>query len=364
MTVIQTLGKNTRKAFHTTAVAFVSSSSSCSDADAGSESRSATPQNLGTLRVFGPDGNGLVAACSDVLGRHGANIIRSEHWTDTQHDLYFQRLAFVYNPNQINKLACQQELDDRLVLSSSLRPDGRHDQQQWLSTTKTTTARPTLDGPSVSSSSSMESIWNWRDRRKRVGIMVSKYDHCLWELLLRNSAHELDMDIAVVISNHETLRPVADTFQIPYHRIGPITPKTKAEQEAIQIEMLQRHDVDVVVLARYMQVLSPTFLQKFPHSIINIHHSFLPAFVGGSPYHQAYDRGVKLIGATAHYATADLDDGPIIEQDVIPVSHRDGVKELMRKGRILERNVLLKALEAHMDDRIIVHDNRCIVFGD
>jgi formyltetrahydrofolate deformylase len=171
------------------------------------------------------------------------------------------------------------------------------------------------------------------------------------------------MDIDVVISNHETLRPVAETFHIPFHVLAPITPETKDAQEAKQLELLK--NVDVVVLARYMQVLSENFLNQFPDSqIINIHHSFLPAFMGRKPYHQAWERGVKLIGATAHYATLALDDGPIIEQDVTQVTHRDEVKDLLRKGRILERNVLLKALEAHLDDRVIVHKNRCVVFGD
>jgi formyltetrahydrofolate deformylase len=335
--MIQTLGQNSRK------VAAAAAAAASGD------------KKLGTLRVFGRDSQGLVAACSQILGRHGANIVNSEHWTDTKRDLYFQRLAFVYDPNRVDKAACQQELDDRL--SEECR-------DPHMGGTANATPASTIEGvpPVPPSPPSMESLWNWRDRRKRVGIMVSRYDHCLWELLLRHSSRELDMDVAVVISNHETLRPVAETFGVPYHVTGPVTPETKAGLEEEQLDLLQ--DVDVVVLARYMQVLSPAFLGRFPHSIINIHHSFLPAFVGGSPYHQAYDRGVKLIGATAHYATADLDDGPIIEQDVIPVSHRDGVRQLMRKGRILERNVLLKALEAHLDDRIIVHENRCIVFGD
>eukprot|EP00980_Cylindrotheca_fusiformis_P026616 scaffold16625_cov118-Cylindrotheca_fusiformis.AAC.7 len=191
--------------------------------------------------------------------------------------------------------------------------------------------------------------------------MVSKYDHCLWELLLRHSAQELDMDIEVVISNHPDVRPVADTFRIPFH-VTPVSPDTKAEAEAKQLELLK--DVDVVVLARYMQVLSGNFLNHFQNNIINIHHSFLPAFTGARPYNAAWERGVKLIGATAHYATQDLDEGPILEQDVISVSHRDEVDDMLRKGRILERNVLLKALEAHLDDRVIVYNNRCVVFGD
>jgi formyltetrahydrofolate deformylase len=284
---------------------------------------SALSSRLGTLRVCGPDSHGIVAACTQLLGSYGCNIVKSEQWTDQKENMFFQRVAFSYESP--DKQACQEEL---LEMSKSL---------------------------------DVKSHLNWRDRRKKIGIMVSKSDHCLWELLLRHSAQELDMDIEVVISNHEKLRSVADTFQIPYH-VTPITAETKAEQEAKQLELLK--NVDVVVAARYMQVLSENFLNHFPNQVINIHHSFLPAFMGGSPYHQAWERGVKLIGATAHYTTSDLDDGPIIEQDVINVTHRDEVRDMMRKGRILERNVLLKALEAHLDDRVFVYKNRCVVFSD
>jgi len=207
----------------------------------------------------------------------------------------------------------------------------------------------------------LETQLNWREQRKKLGVMVSKYDHCLWELLLRHSANELDADIEVVVSNHENLRHVADTFQIPYH-VVPITPEQKMDQESRQLDLLK--NVDVVILARYMQVLSKNFLDTFPNRIINIHHSFLPAFIGGKPHKQAYERGVKLIGATAHYTTLNLDVGPIIEQDVRHVSHRDEVSDLIRKGRTLERNVLMKAIEAHLDDRVFVYKNRCVVFND
>jgi len=280
---------------------------------------------IGTLRLFGPDSFGIVAQCSKILHRYGCNIVSSEQWTDKKDDLFFQRVAFSYdNPD---KEGCHIELMDTC---KKFRLDSR---------------------------------LNWRDRKKKIGIMVSKYDHCLYEILLRHSAKELDMDIEVIISNHEKLRNVADTFNVPYH-VTPISPETKTQQEAKQLELLKNKNVDIVVLARYMQVLSGQFLSHFPDNIINIHHSFLPAFMGGRPYHAAWDRGVKLIGATAHYATEELDDGPIIEQDVIQVSHRDEVADMLRKGRILERNVLLKALEAHLDDRVIVYKNRCVVFGD
>jgi len=285
------------------------------------------------LRVTGPDQTGIVAACTQILGRYGCSITNSEQWVDRNHEKFFQRIAFEYDNHDaiiadaasIDKVACQQEIDD------------------------------------VCDRMGLEPILNWRDRKPKVGIMVSKYDRCLWELLLRHSAHELDMDIEVIISNHETLRHVADTFDLPYH-VLPVTAQNKQEQEAKQLELLK--DVDVVVLARYMQVLTDSFLQQFPNRIINIHHSFLPAFSGGSPYQRASERGVKLVGATAHYATVDLDEGPIITQDVLSVTHRDTVPDLMRKGRILEGTVLSKALEAHLEDRVIVYNNRCVVFGD
>lgn len=293
----------------------------------------AAKSRVGTLRVFGPDSHGIVAACTQLLGRYDCNILKSEQWTDPQDNMFFQRIAFSY------------ENDDECA--------------QTLSNKKQACQEELLD---ICTPFQLESRLNWRDRKKKIGIMVSKYDHCLWELLLRHSAQELDMDIEVVISNHEALRPVVETFNLPYHVIEPITLENKEAQEAKQLELLK--NVDVVVLARYMQVLSENFLNQFPDQIINIHHSFLPAFMGRKPYHRAWERGVKLIGATAHYATLALDDGPIIEQDVIQVTHRDEVKDLLRKGRILERNVLLKALEAHLDDRVIVHKNRCVVFGD
>ena len=196
-----------------------------------------------------------------------------------------------------------------------------------------------------------------------MAIFVSKYDHCMWELLLRHRAGELTCDIEHIISNHEDLRHVADTFHVPYS-VFPITKETKLDQEQKQLQLLNEHHIDLVVLARYMQVLSPHFIDSFPNGIINIHHSFLPAFRGGSPYHRAHERGVKLIGATAHYATVDLDEGPIIEQDIMRVSHRDDVQDLIRKGRTLEKTVLVSAVKAHLDDRIIVHRNKCIVFGE
>lgn len=205
----------------------------------------------------------------------------------------------------------------------------------------------------------MDSEIRWGDNKKKVAIMVSKYDHCLWELLLRHKANELDCDIAVIVSNHPDLQFIADSFDIPFH-VLPVTKENKAEVEKKQLELFEKHNVDLVVLARYMQIISDNFCEAYP--VINIHHSFLPAFIGGKPYHRAHERGVKLIGATAHYATAELDEGPIIEQDIMRISHRDSVSDLIRKGRLLEKNVLVQAVKAHVEDRIIVYNNKCVVF--
>jgi len=197
--------------------------------------------------------------------------------------------------------------------------------------------------------------------RARVALFVSKTDHCLYDLLLRHRSGELPCDIPLIVSNHETLGPVARQFGIDYV-VTPVTAKTKHEQEARQLALIDEYAIDLVVLARYMQILSGEFIAKHPARIINIHHSFLPAFQGGRPYHQAHERGVKLIGATAHYATTDLDEGPIIEQDVARVSHRDSVADLVRKGRDVERNVLARAVRAHLEHRVLVYENKTVVF--
>jgi formyltetrahydrofolate deformylase len=194
-----------------------------------------------------------------------------------------------------------------------------------------------------------------------MAIFVSKYDHCLHDLLWRRRAGELDCEIPIVISNHEDLRGLAEQFGAAFH-VLPITSETKQEQEERQAALLAEAEIDVAVLARYMQILSSEFLNKIRIPVINIHHSFLPAFVGGKPYHQAYQRGVKLIGATAHYATPDLDEGPIIEQDVAHCSHRDSVEDLVRRGRDLEKLVLARAVRSHLEDRILVYGNKTVVF--
>jgi formyltetrahydrofolate deformylase len=283
-----------------------------------------------TLRVLGPDRKGIVAACSDLLNRHGCSIVSSEHYTDysaTPHSMLFQRILF--------------------------DPEGLRDRSEVKTKVQ-----------ELERKFGVKTKIDWRDKSPKVAVLVSKHDHCLWELLLRQQAKELDCEIPLIISNHENLRHVADTFQIPYY-VFPVTPETKLEQEQAQLALIEAHDIDVIVLARYMQVLSKHFLSRYADSqIINIHHSFLPAFLGGRAYHQAHDRGVKLIGATAHYATLDLDQGPIIAQDVVAVSHRDGPHDFVRKGRGLERNVLVRALQAHLDQCVLVYNNKCVVFSD
>jgi formyltetrahydrofolate deformylase len=197
--------------------------------------------------------------------------------------------------------------------------------------------------------------------RPRIAIFVSKFDHCFHDLVLRWKAGEFRCDIAAVVSNHTDLAAAAKGYGLSFHHLS-VAPATKRADERRQIAVLQQLEIELVVLARYMQVLSPEFLNEFGRPIINIHHSFLPAFAGGRPYHQAHERGVKLIGATAHYATAVLDDGPIIQQDVARVTHRQGVTDLVRQGRDLEKMVLAQAVRWHLENRVLVYGNKTVVF--
>ena len=206
----------------------------------------------------------------------------------------------------------------------------------------------------------MEWRISYADERKRMAILVSHYEHCLLELLWRQRSGEFEVDVPLVVSNHDALRETTESFGIPFEHL-PVTKETKPEQERAVLELLEGK-ADFIVLARYMQILSPAFVGCWRNRIINIHHSFLPAFVGANPYRNAYERGVKLIGATAHYVTDDLDEGPIIEQDVHPVSHRESVGDLARVGREIERTVLARAVAAHLEDRILVHGNKTVVF--
>ena len=206
---------------------------------------------------------------------------------------------------------------------------------------------------------------NWTVRlgrtKRRLAVFVSNHSHCLQEILWRHDLGEFDAEISLIISNHQDAEPMASRRGIPYHCV-PITPGTKQQQEASELALLEHEKIDVVVLARYMQVLTPAFVVRYPNRIINIHHSFLPAFAGGNPYRQAYERGVKIIGATCHYVTDVLDEGPIIEQDIIRISHKDSLDDLIRKGRDLERMTLARGLRLHLQDRVLVHGRKTVVF--
>ena len=216
-------------------------------------------------------------------------------------------------------------------------------------------------GTEVASRFGMDWRVAYSSARPRIAILGTREPNCVLDLLWRARTEELAVDVAMVLSNREILRPLADRFSVPFHHL-PVTRETKQEQERAMLDLL-RGKVELVVLARYMQILTPTFLDEYPEKVINIHHSFLPAFAGADPYGQAEQRGVKIIGATAHYATADLDAGPIIEQDVLRVTHRDTRAELMRVGRELERQVLARAVRWHLEDRVLVHNNKTVVFS-
>ena len=279
-----------------------------------------------TLLVSCPDRPGLVAALAQLLYGHGANILDSDQHTDSEGGVFFQRIVF-----DLEKIHT-----DRIALENAIAEVAARFEMKWR--------------------------LSYSGERKRAAIFVSRTDHCLWDLLLRHRAGELPCEIPLIVSNHETLRPIAEQFGIEY-AVFPISQSSKREQEEREAVLLEQHQIDLIVLARYMQILSCEFIERFSDRIINIHHSFLPAFVGGKPYHQAHERGVKRIGATAHYATVDLDEGPIIEQDVIAISHRDQSHDLVSKGRDVERTVLSRAVRWHLEDRVIVFGRRTVVFS-
>ncbi len=279
-----------------------------------------------TLLVSCPDRPGLVAALAQVLYSLGANILDSEQHVDPKAREFFQRIRFDQAEEAI--------ADGRL--RAEIKEVAERHSMRWR----------LVEG----------------DRRKRVVIFVSKSDHCLYDLLLRWRSGEIACDVVGIVGNHRDLEPVADQFEVPFEHC-PMTTETKAEVEAHELELLAELEADLVVLARYMQIVTEDFIERCPGALINIHQSFLPAFSGGNPYRQAYERGVKLIGATAHYVTADLDEGPIIEQDVVRSSHRDSVRDLARKGRDLERVVLARAVRAHLQDRVLTYGNKTVVFG-
>ncbi len=282
-------------------------------------------KNRATLLISCPEKPGIISTVSNFLLEHQANIVQfDQHTTDPKAGMVFMRIEF--------------ELND---FDASY--DKLHEDMQTLA-----------------EEYKMKWQLNNKRDRKRMAIFVTKQESCLMELIWRVKSGEIDADIPMVISNHDDLREIVEREGIPYYHI-PVSPETKDEAEQRTLELLEGK-VDFIVLARYMQILSPEFISKFPNRIINIHHSFLPAFVGANPYVRAFNRGVKLIGATAHYVTNDLDEGPIIEQDVIRVTHRYTAEDLKVAGRHVEKQVLAHAVAWHVENKVIVHGNKTIIF--
>jgi formyltetrahydrofolate deformylase len=283
------------------------------------------PLNSGILLIECPDRRGIVAAIADFLYVHGANILHADQHQDNEARMFFMRVEWSLDEFDLSEEQFREQFE----------AIARGFQMHWRLA--------------------------WPAAPSRIAIFVSRYQHCLVDLLHRYQIGEMAGEIAMIISNHEDAGPLASFYKIPFHSF-PTIGANKAEIEGREIELLKRNDIDLIVLARYMQILSSRFVELYPGKIINVHHSFLPAFTGAKPYHAAFERGVKLIGATSHYVTEDLDEGPIIEQDVMRVSHRDQVADLVQKGRDLERMVLSRAVRWHLNHRILFYGNKTVVF--
>jgi formyltetrahydrofolate deformylase len=272
-----------------------------------------------------PDQKGLVAAVSDFLYRNNGNIIHADQHTDREGAVFLQRVEW-----ELESFAIARE-----EIAEAFRPVAERFGMTWS--------------------------LHFSDVVARVAIFVSTLPHCLYDLLARWRMGEFRADVPLVVSNHDDLRSIAEDFGVDFRRVS-VTPETKAATEAQLLAELKEQRIDLIVLARYMQILGESVVDRYRDRIINIHHSFLPAFAGARPYHQAHERGVKIIGATAHYVTPELDQGPIIEQDVARVSHRDSVSDLVRKGRDLEKTVLARAVDLHLRRRVVIYGNKTVVF--
>ncbi len=282
-------------------------------------------KNTSVLLISCPDRKGLVASVSDFVFKHNGNILHTDEHTDTELGRFLMRVEW---DNDGFDLAPQD-------FAPAFTSIAERFEMQWRVAQ--------------------------RNDRPRMAVFVSKYDHCLADLLYRQQSGELACYIPLIISNHSDCQKLAEFYRIPYVVI-PVSKENKHHAEAEQLRLLREHKIDIIVLARYMQVLSTEFIREYPSRIINIHHSFLPAFVGARPYHQAFERGVKLIGATSHYVTEVLDDGPIIEQDVARISHRDALDDLLQKGRDLEKVVLSRGVRWHLENRVLLYGNKTVVF--
>ncbi len=277
------------------------------------------------LLLVCPDQAGIVAQITEFIYKHGGNIVDSDQHTDLETGTFFMRLEWELEKFRLNPNALNQKL------------------QPFCKKFK------------------MHYKLHFSQVLTRMAIFVSKYEHCLYDLLVRHASDEMQVEIPLIVSNHRDLEPVAKHFRIPFH-VFPMRSGNKAKVEEKQIALLKKHRVNLIVLARYMQVLSADFVKQYPNQIINIHHSFLPAFIGAKPYHRAYARGVKVIGATSHYVTEEIDEGPIIEQSVVRVSHRDRIDDLIRKGRDQEKVALAYAVRKHLEHRILAYGNKTVVF--
>ncbi|MEE2808722.1 MAG: formyltetrahydrofolate deformylase [Verrucomicrobiota bacterium] len=286
-----------------------------------------TLKRTAILLISCPDRPGLVSSVSTFIGNHKGNIVYLDQHVDEENGAFFMRIEWEMDGFELS----EEELNSKF-------------------------------NSEIAGESEMTWYLHYNDQPPRAAIFVTKEGHCLYDLLSRHESGELNIQIPLIISNHDSLKQVADRFGIPFFQFS-INKENKAEQESAEITILQEHNVDTVILARYMQILSDNFVNHYPNQIINIHHSFLPAFAGARPYHQAYQRGVKLIGATSHYVTADLDEGPIIAQDVIRVTHRESLSDFIRHGRDLEKIVLSRGVWAHSQRKVLVLKNKTVVFS-
>ena len=289
-------------------------------------------KDAAVLLIDCPDQRGLVARVSTLLYQHGANILHADQHQDHELGLFFMRVEFGLGSSDGSHDAATFDL---AKFQKAFAPLAAELKMRWTLTSSV--------------------------RRPRVALFCSHYLHFMADLLDRWKAGELICEIPLIVSNHRAVEELASFYGVPFEFV-PVTAATRAEAEQRHFELLSMHEIDLVVLARYMQILSPAFIERYPAAIINVHHSFLPAFTGARPYHAAHTRGVKLIGATSHYVTEALDDGPIIEQDVARISHRDQVEDLVARGRDLERMVLSRAVRWHLDRRILCYDNKTVVF--
>lgn len=279
-----------------------------------------------TLLISCPDRKGLVATVTDFISRHNGNILQLDQHVDAQENVFFMRVEW--------------DLADFEIQREDI----------------------TLHFGEIATAFDMTWQLHFSDQIPRMAIFVSKESHCLYDILYRHQSGEWKVEIPVIISNHPDMRDLAAKFSIPY-RVIPVSKDTKLEAEQTQLALLDEIKPDFIILARYMQIISENFVSHYPNRIINIHHSFLPAFAGAKPYHRAHGRGVKIIGASSHYVTAELDAGPIIEQDIMRVNHRDSVEDLVRKGKDVEKLVLSRAIRYHLNHQVLVYNNKTVIFA-